>query len=202
MKDIGKCFFFFLLLTTVRVNMLYSQAQSKEFKCNIKFRYSSFEHPMASNMQPLEKFFKLGNYQIEFTYKLFYFFDAGAYTGFSRYEIFQRPPSGRSDTVFTLIGEVKRKTSPFFGINANVHILPIIFKKDSRFDIYINTRIGGFVVPSPDNYLPHGFHSDYSIFGGLMLNLTKRTGIFAEYGIRKKIIYNASRFQFGLNYRF
>ena len=79
---------------------------------------------------------------------------------------------------------------PYFGVNVNIHLMPLILKTtNTRFDIYLKTRYGGPLIHSvKENFFPeNGFYPDFGIGAGASLYLDKYVGIFTEYEYKKKI---------------
>lgn len=135
----------------------------------------------------------------QFNYAFLKYLDAGFYTGYTSIKsetepviISETPPIGYE-------GYIVNSDVLFYGINANFHIIPLIFnKKTYPFDIYISGKYGGFYMFTEKNGYPERGHTpDYGIYAGAAFYLGKHFGIFGEYGFG-----NYSDYQFGLSFKF
>ena len=136
----------------------------------------------------------------------------GGYVGVGEYKdfIYRERVGGASTTL-----NEEHLKSINLGVNANIHLLPIIFKpRLSWIDLYVTAKVGTIYLPSneeptyPVNYtdfiiLPaRGTYLDGSLFGGLKLYPTKSVGVFGEYGYRMFEYYKGYHTRFGIAVRF
>jgi hypothetical protein len=113
---------------------------------------------------------------IDGLYQLNRVVEAGIYLGFGKYSkvVFEDPN----------IGLPVNKLLLFYGINANLKILPLFFKKDHFWiEPYIYTKLGsccftGSSIPEK-NYKEF---IEYGIYGGIALYPGKHWGLFYEHG--------------------
>ncbi|MFZ4726753.1 MAG: hypothetical protein ACOYMD_15065 [Paludibacter sp.] len=91
------------------------------------------------------------------------------------------------------------KFMPFYGINANFHILPFLVKKDDfRFDLYLAAKIGGHYCNIPEgNYPSSGNMAEYGIGLGFSFYLFNRLGLFTEYSYGQYDFFDESKYGYG-----
>ncbi|MEA4935780.1 MAG: hypothetical protein VB102_03955 [Paludibacter sp.] len=94
-----------------------------------------------------------------------------------------------------------------YGINGSIYLLPLLTKRNLRFDLYI---IPSFSIVS-ENYLQVGDNSErrwakphisYGVGGGLKYAFTKKFNIFAEYAIGSYFKNENSKTKIGLGFKF
>lgn len=86
----------------------------------------------------------------------------------------------------------------YYGINSNIHLLPLIFPKDMRFDLYLIPKIG---IISERYYEFNATQElvwskplvEYSLGIGLKYSFTKHFGMYAEYSLGK--FYNNNNYR-------
>jgi len=124
---------------------------------------------------------KVGNYQIGVDYKILKSIDVGSYIGYSVYK-----------------SHMYNHFIPY-GLNLNIHILPIIFKVDNlKFSFYITGKLGAnYHINSIMNYNEF----EYGIGGGLSYIPVSRLGIFIEYLWGQYFYEDDKKLFIGLNYK-
>ncbi|MEA1876656.1 MAG: TonB-dependent receptor [Bacteroidota bacterium] len=124
-----------------------------------------------------------GNYRLESNYRILKFLGVGGYLGYSHYTTTGNP-SIMPDFIY------ENKNIPYFGLNVNMHLMPLILKTtNTRFDVYLKTHYGGPLFHSvSENFIPtNGFYPKFGFGAGASFYLDKYVGIFAEYEYAKKI---------------
>jgi hypothetical protein len=106
--------------------------------------------------------------------------DAGVNIGYGIYDEWE-VESGED---YISMASVKYSSSLLYGINANVHILPIFMDNAHfRFDVYLNSRVGGMFMFTQEGNVPErGNYFDYAFMGGLAFYITDHFGLYGEYG--------------------
>jgi hypothetical protein len=66
--------------------------------------------------------------------------DAGVYIGYLKF------------TLIDSLGAEQRIHASFYGANCNVHLLPYLLNRDSRFNLYLTAKYGGFFFMVPPNF--------------------------------------------------
>lgn len=138
----------------------------------------------------------VGNYRIEANYGILNLIEAGIYVGYSKFESFRM---NWADTTLNF----KNCSTPFYGINCNFHLLPLLIKEDDfRFDLYLSGKFGGVYFTSPSGFFPSGSESEYGFGGGVSFYLWKHLGAYAEYTYGKYFFRDNSNFRYGLTMKF
>lgn len=137
-----------------------------------------------------------GKWRFEGNYGILNFIETGVYFGFSNFQT-----SYPRDTYLT----------PSYGINVNLHIIPMFIKaNDFRFDLYLSGKYGGRYITTPSNYFIHGHYDEYGIGGGISFYLWDHIGIFTEYSFGKyhlvdfgkMTLKDNTKFRYGLTFKF
>ncbi len=148
-------------------------------------------------------------------YEINKFIDLGAYCGFAslmhRTEIPYNPVTGRyewysADSTSYIIGTSGFYSSSqafYYGINSNIHLLPMFFSRNMRIDVYATPRIG-FV--SEQYYEYNAIQElvwskpflEYGIGLGLKYYLGRHFGIYGEYALGRYYNNNSSRLTAGI----
>lgn len=148
----------------------------------IKNRYN---FKLGLSLYPKEDFIgsKPMNLRIEASYGIWGFVEAGAYFGIGRYDYWGPTQNNISPGL--------RVFSPFYGIQSNFHMLPLLIKKnDFRFDVYLAAKYGGhFFNVAEGSAPPRGFYSEYGLGLGIAFYPWKHTGFYTEYSIGKYSYY-------------
>ncbi|MBN2815029.1 MAG: outer membrane beta-barrel protein [Bacteroidales bacterium] len=163
---------------------------------NIKVGYARY----SSGTKVNDKWQKTGNLFLEGNYGILNFLETGIYMGYSCFEFYSVDVNGTSyssENYFT----------PFYGINANFHVLPFIIKEsDFRFDLYLAVKYGGKYFTTPANASPHGHKSEYGLGLGFSFYLFNHIGLYAEYGYGKyhfrEVKKDNTKFRYGLTFKF
>lgn len=157
---------------------------------------------------------------IEADYTINKFVDIGIYGGFAlvmhSYELPYNSTTGMyqwysADSTSYMISNSAEFSSTskayFYGINSNIHLLPFIFPKDIRIDVYLCPKIG---IMSEHLYEYNATQElvwsnplvEYSLGMGVKYNFTKRLGIYTEYSLGKFYNNNKSRVIAGIVFKF
>jgi hypothetical protein len=131
-------------------------------------------------------------FEVEGNYGLLNFLEVGAYLGYSQYQ--KVIVVENSDTRRIIYSHL-----PFYGINANFHLLPFIVKKDNFWiDLYLSSKVGGYYFwNGANNSSARKNNLDYGIYGGLAAYPGKHWGLFLEYGYG-----NNTNWRTGLSFKF
>jgi hypothetical protein len=138
----------------------------------------------------------IGNLRLACNYGVTNLIETGIYIGYSNFE-FITDTSYKQEKYFT----------PFYGINVNFHLLPLIIKADDfRFDLYITGKFGGRYFTTPDNCYWHGHYSEYGIGSGFSFYFLEHFGFYAEYCLGKfhfrEAIKDITKLRYGLTIKF
>ena len=100
----------------------------------------------------------------------------------------------------------KYRYSAHYGLNSNLHILPLIFKTNiPRFDLYISADCGfiSMFTSSDSNIIPEkGHYFDYSMVVGGSIYLSQKLGLLIETGYKRFKYHKGFFAKYGLTYRF
>lgn len=100
----------------------------------------------------------------------------------------------------------KYRYSAHYGINSNMHILPLLFKTNiPRFDFYISADCGfiSMFTSSNTNISPEkGHYFDYTLVGGGSIFLSKKLGLLIETGYKYFKYHKGFFAKYGLTYLF
>ncbi|MBN2521592.1 MAG: outer membrane beta-barrel protein [Bacteroidales bacterium] len=195
-EQMKKIIFFLLLNSLIIINAYTKQSYIKN-RWNFKVGYSRIKtgtHISGNNTKKIE----VGNYRISANYGILNFFEVGGYLGYSRFRTYEIVSQSSE------YKEIEYTNTPFYGINANFHLLPFFISKDDfRFDLYVTGKFGGHFYFTPNNYYPaRGHISDYGIGIGIAFYLWKHIGIFAEYNYGKYDYDNQTDLRYGLTLKF
>ena len=171
-KTLILIFTFYCLIITAN-----SQNSYIKGRYNIKVAYSKYQPMFSSNTKP-------GNWRVEINYGIVKYLETGIYFGYSRfYTLALHQVSSGSN--------IGRVNSPFYGINANLHILPFIVKQnDFRFDLYLMGKFGGNYYFTQDGYFPaRGHRTEYGFGCGFAFYPWKHTGFYLEPSLGKYSYY-------------
>jgi hypothetical protein len=133
----------------------------------------------------------------EANYRVINNVDCGASIGFSLYEHadygdIEGVAPGEFD--YPISATISQKPMLTYGINLNIHLLPIIFQKDVRFiDIYVASKIGGIYFSERNKEVVFAERPliDYGIYGGIAVYPRNRWGLYYEYGYGNYIRWKA-----------
>ena len=193
-------FYFIFLLSLIFLSV---EAQEKNVVANgwtMKFGYSRI------NSWPFRKG-NIGDIRLEGNYGFLKYLEAGVYCGATLTKTSHDDGTGENYNNYPVLS---------YGINANIQILPLVFKdKKTRFDLYTSVKVGGYYIFAPKGYYPDGGGLTTSVGGGLVYYPFKRLGIYSEYGYGfGEGVYraineydyphdkNVGSFRFGLTFRF
>ena len=116
-------------------------------------------------------------FEAEVNYGVLNFLEIGAYLGYSQY---QQLAFVENSNVLKIV----YSPLPFYGINANFHLLPFVVKNDDFWlDLYLSSKVGGYYFWNGSNV--HGSKKsnfDYGIYGGVAAYPGNHWGLFFEYG--------------------
>ncbi|MFZ4726451.1 MAG: outer membrane beta-barrel protein [Paludibacter sp.] len=191
---------FFLLTFYCLINTLNAQNALIKGRITVKASYSKYRPMFLNGAKP-------GNWRMEINYGLMKYLETGIYIGYSRFYALSlhQVASGSN---------IGRTNSPFYGININIHLLPLLIKKDDfRFDLYLLGKFGGNYYFTNADYFPErGHRTEYGFGVGISFYLWKHTGIYAEYSRGKYSYYDyppgtfentlQANFRFGITYKF
>lgn len=186
-----------ILFVCINITGLYAQKKGIKDKLGIQ---SSISSTMASNDKlSLDAFRYFG---AAINYGIFDYLEAGPYYKFRHQQIdaynysggygYGYSPYGSSVYGYSPYGDdysIPAYTilSSFFGIQSNLHLLPLLIKeKTSRLDIYLTGKFGwaksnySSITELPSN-LQDESSKDYSYGAGIGYYLMQNGSIFAEY---------------------
>ncbi len=140
-----------------------------------------------------------GHLRGEVNFGFLKFVEAGIYSGTTKFDLYVLEPS-----TYEII-DFHESYVPFYGINANIHLLPFLIKNHNnfRFDIYATSKIGGVSFLYPREYKSRNFHKlEYGAGLGLSFYLWDHVGFFAEHTWGDYIYRNNTEFRYGLTFKF
>jgi len=191
-----------LLILYLFLSTFFSNAQSSNIKSRWNFKSGISIYPQRSDHDP-----KPINLRIEANYGVWGVLEAGAYLGIGRYT-YWLPLENNSRMA-------NNTFSPFYGIQTNFHLIPLLIKKnDFRFDFYLSGKFGGNYLSIPDGSDPKpGHHIEYGLSCGLAYYIWKHTGVYTEYSIGRYSYYTLplgfgfenglkSNLRFGITYKY
>jgi len=179
-----------------RANNWFYTGNTKEKKWKIQAGYCAFNGFHVNRGGLIRSTY--GNYRIESNYRILNFLGIGGYLGYSNYSTMGDP------TLYSGLS-YENKDIPYFGLNVNFHILPLLLKtSNTRIDIYLNARYGGplFHSVSENFYPPDGFFPSFRFGAGVAFYLLKNLGVFAEYEYQKLLPGHKILLRYGAVYRF
>jgi hypothetical protein len=167
------------------------QTSAIEDHINVKAGFSRYVSNIVKNHEPVY----YNNLKLEFNHKILKNLNAGIYFGYSK---FQTTYINLVDTTW-----VDRKEPVlFYGINANYQILPMFIKKESRWDIYLTAKLGGYYIFSETGFVPSGNDYEYAIGIGIAFYVFKHIGLFSEYTYGKYYFMDKDNLKAGISLRF
>ncbi len=128
---------------------------------------------------------KMGNIRLETNYMFLNFIESGLYLGYSNFRNIEQPSStSQTSTFFSSY----QSNALFYGLNTNIHLLPFfVGNKKIRVDLYIGAKMGLISIIATENSMFHGNNFDYGLLGGANYFITKKWGVYVEYGISKRL---------------
>jgi hypothetical protein len=117
--------------------------------------------------------------------------EAGLYIGYSKFDVIK---INFADTIFYH----KKQPALFYGINCNYHLMPLV-KEESKFDLYITGKMGGFYLNSKEGYFPNGNSPEYAIGIGATFWVFKNIGVFSEYTYGKYYFMDNDNLKWGVS---
>ena len=180
-----------VIITLAIFTTLPSNAQySINGRWNIKAHYSAYNNIGLSYNESSSPVF-----QCEVNYGVLNFLEVGLYGGNGRI---------KTEEIFSIENDFSysgggRANALFYGLNANIHLLPFIIKAEKfRFDIYLSGKMGGLYYLTKENIYPAPGHVfDYGFYAGSAFYLGQHWGIFGEYGFGNHVKYRV-----GLSFKF
>src|SRR5450759_3745519 len=164
-----------IIISNLLVILSYGQESYIKNRVNFKTGYSRYATNRSVISNGKLKALTVGNYRIEANYGISNLIETGIYIGYSKFDSFR---INWADTSFNF----KACSTPFYGINCNFHLLPLLIKEDDfRFDLYLSGKFGGLFFASPAGFFPTGSAFEYGIGGGLSFYIWKHLGVYAEY---------------------
>lgn len=185
-------------LGVINLLMLTSFGQDSYIRNRLNFKagYSRYTTGSYSGGNSQRKANTVGNYRLEANYGISNLIEAGVFFGFSTFE--SRKLNWADTTMLR-----NDSFTPFYGINCNLHLLPLLIKKDDfRFDLYLTGKLGGVFFTSPSGYSPHGYSTEYGLGAGVSYYLGKHLGLYAEYCYGKYYFKDSSKLRYGLTIKF
>ncbi|MDR0363766.1 MAG: hypothetical protein LBH92_01905 [Bacteroidales bacterium] len=156
----------FLFLCAISFSVtLYSQEYSVKNRWNIKASYSLYktEYKFSfSGNNGIDFDGQHMNWRIEGNYGLLDWMEVGIYGGFQKYETHFDIYDGHENPVSA---EIENAYAPTFGVNLNVHILPLFVKKQSRWELYFTAKYGGCYLTKfggDDGTRAHNYYNDFA----------------------------------------
>lgn len=191
---------FTLIILVSSVSIALSQQSYLKNRYSFKFGISLYPKSSDFVSKPL-------NLRMEANYGLWRCVEAGAYFGIGQYWYW--------GPIENNISSGEKVISPFFGLQTNFHILPLLIKKsDFRFDLYLAAKYGSHFFNVPEGSSPpRGFNSEYGLGIGLAFYPWKHMGFYTEYSIGKYSYYAdpvsagfekelSSNFRFGISFKY
>lgn len=188
--------FFVIIISNLLVILSYGQESYIKSRLNFKTGYSRYTTNNGVVSNGKVKALTVGNYRIEANYGISNLIETGIYVGYSKFDSFR---INWADTSFNFTA----CPTPFYGINCNFHLLPLLIKEDDfRFDLYLSGKFGGLFFDSPTGFFPTGSAFEYGIGGGLSFYIWKHLGVYAEYTYGKYFFRDNSNLKYGLTMKF
>lgn len=142
-------------------------------------------------------FFKMN---IEYTHTITPVFDVGGYVSFGEYYSWFKGWE---------LSNLSPTLTAYYGVTAKIHLLPLVNVNRSRFDFYVQPRIGAVTFVCSDvkskieDALPMpGTCFEFSMKGGLAYYVTKRFGFFVEEEYSFFKYHNGFNTNFGCVFKF
>jgi hypothetical protein len=191
----------FILLVLLFSNSFLVQGQDSYIKdrWNIKISGS----PEIRNRRYIPLFAKA-----QVNYGFGNFVEAGLAIGVQRYYAFNQ----RLIDDMVIISTSEPHIAPTYALNANLHLLPLIAKRDDfRFDLYATGKFEGqyhnkssSVVRPLKEFVFYKAQWNYFLGGGAAFYFSKRIGVYTEYGFQKDLRYDwmGKRLYLGVSLKF
>jgi hypothetical protein len=165
-----KCYTIFL---GILFSVFYaSNAQEKnERKWNLAIGYSWINNCTLSD-------FNIGELSIEGNYKINKWIETGVYAGYSI--CMSERETRISDTEYSGSYRISQVVS--YGGNFYLHLLPLVFEKDTRLGVRVIMKPGDAVIITKEKGAkPRGHHFTFRAGVGMDYRLFRKMGIFGEY---------------------
>jgi len=185
-----------LLIFIMGLSIVYLHAQRSyiQKRWNIKAGYARYTTTVKTN----GIINMTGNYRLECNYGIFGNFETGAYIGYSSFPSYKLT---QKDTL--LLAEKINYSTPFYGVNLNLHILPYFIEaKDFRFDFYLTGKFGGYSFLNSENSGSKTHHIEYGAGIGISFYLFRHLGIYTEYCYGKYFFEDNNKLRYGLTCKF
>lgn len=177
---------FFLGFSGLFILNSYAQDSYIKNRWNIKVGFAKYTNGVRLN----DKVLTNGNYRVEINYGISSIIEAGIFGGYSKFDANSQP-------------SIRGYSATFYGINCNLHLLPLLIKEnDFRFDLYITSKFGGFYLSSPSNHFSHGNNTEYGLGAGISLYISKHLGLYTEYCYGKYYFKDDTKLRYGLTLKF
>ena len=172
---------YILIVIALNFTCLFGQENPIKNRWNFKFGYSRYVTgaKLSDGSDLGYKKDKTGNLRIEGNYGVFNNFEFGIYMGISNNK---------------WLGYIEKKEGfiPYFGVNFNYHILPLISKRNNfPVDFYITGKYGGLYINSTLTNLS-GHHEEYGLGIGAYYYFWKNIGVYSEFSLGKYYYSNES----------
>ncbi len=176
-----------LTIFVLLLSNLYSNNNYSHDNLSLKIGYAHY--PWMGDMPNLNtfksNFTPLG--YIETNYSFTLYIDAGVIIGFSLYEHAAHTYYDNNNEEAKILKSTKLSMKPMFtyGINLNIHILPLIIKQNSSFfDVYISSKMGGihFTQRNKETVFIQRSLIDYGVYGGIAIRASKKWSFYYEHG--------------------
>jgi len=182
--------FLILVAFILSHNFVSGQSISNPEKWNIKVGYAKYGIAKWIVTTTSVTQLKDDNIRIELNHKLVNTIDAGVYIGYSKFRLIDS------------VADEQRIHTPFYGVNCNVHLLPYLINHDSRFDLYLTAKFGGYYFMSPPNFYMRGSRVEYGLGVGLTYNVLKNIGLYCDYSWGKYFFNDVFKLRYGLSVKF
>lgn len=141
----------FAILSLLVLSSAQSQTLSVKDRWNIKLGYSLYKTTnLTSKLFTIRdddwgmKFKKKSNVRFELNYGVLKWLEVGGYIAFMNYEYVTREMLWNEPMFQSSWPNYPDAIAPTFGVNANIHILPLFVKNQKcKWDFYIPVRYGG-----------------------------------------------------------
>lgn len=152
----------------------------------------------------------------EASYNVNKFLDIGLYAGYSSFEHHYTLPYNQATGMYEWYSadstSYTRSSSPgfsqnskayFYGVSSYIHLLPLIFKSNLRFDVYAAPRIGlareqYYELAAQEELVWSEPFLEYGLGLGLKYGFTRHVGIYGEYSLGRYFNNNKSRMLDGI----